>query len=282
MPEGPEVRVTTVYMDQTFGRCKLKDIEILSGRYLLKKGDEKKSSKIIDNLKEFKKELPLKIEKFNCKGKFLYWEIEGDWYIFVTLGLKGRISVGDNMDHNRVHFSTSCGSFYLRDSISNGTINIYHGRERLDKKLKNLGVDLLRTEMKDKEVVEIMREKFKRKKKKGEFIADLLLDQKYLAGVGNYIRADGLYCAKISPFKKFIDLTDIELERLIGCIRKIMKKSLDIQLKRIKKNFVYEKVAPSYKPLVYFRNMTDKSEKVVCKKMKFQNRTIWYVPEVQK
>lgn len=282
MPEGPEVRVTTEYMDQTFGRCKLKDIEILSGRYLLKKGEKKKSSKIIDNLEEFKKELPLKIEKFNCKGKFLYWEIEGNWYIFVTLGLKGRISVGDDMDHNRVRFSTSCGNFYLRDSLSNGTINIYHGRDKLDKKLKSLGVDLLRTEMKDKEVVEIMREKFKRKKKKGELIADLLLDQKYLAGVGNYIRADSLYCAKISPFKKFIDLTDNELERLVACIRKIMKKSLDIQLKRIKKGFVYEKIAPSYRPLVYFRNVTDKGEKVVCKKMKFQNRTIWYVPEVQK
>ena len=59
MPEGPEVRVTSEYMDQKFGRCKLKNIEILSGsRYLLKKGDEKKSSKIIDNLQEFKKELP--------------------------------------------------------------------------------------------------------------------------------------------------------------------------------------------------------------------------------
>ena len=36
-----------------------------------------------------------------------------------------------------------------------------------------------------------------------------------------------------------------------------------------------------YIPLVYFREFTAKNEKVVSKKMKFQNRTIWYVPEVQ-
>lgn len=282
MPEGPEVRVTTEYMNTHFSGCILKEIKILSGRYLLKKGDEKKSSKIIDNLDKFSKKLPLKILKFNCKGKFLYWEIEDDWYIFVTLGLKGRISIGDNEEHNRVQFSTSCGNFYLRDSISNGTINIYNGRDKLDKKLKSLGIDLLRTDLSDKEIVDKLREKFKKKKKKDDLIANLLLDQKYLAGVGNYVRADGLYCAKISPFRKFVDLTDIELEKLIKCLKEIMKKSLDIQLKKTKSVFVYENVARSYTPLVYFRQETDKGEKVVNEKMKLQNRTIWYVPEVQK
>merc|ERR1712094_41164 len=37
-------------------------------------------------------------------------------------------------------------------------------------------------------------------------IGEILLEQKLLAGVGNYIRSDILWLSKISPFRKIIDL----------------------------------------------------------------------------
>jgi len=284
MPEGPEVAVLSNYFNKHYKDCTLKKIDILSGRYYLTEKEKKnaKSSKLIDNLDALRSELPLKITKFNCKGKFIYWELEDDWYIFLTLGLKGRISVGDKEDYNRVKFVTSCGNLYLRDKLNNGTINIYKGCERVQKKLKTLGVDLLKSNMSIKDVAKTLRDKFKKKRNQDELIGDLLLDQKYLAGVGNYIRADALYCAKISPFRKFVDITDDELETLIKCVKKIMTTSFTIQTESCKVKYFYEDVAICYIPLVYFREFTAKNEKVHNEKMKFQNRTIWYVPDVQK
>jgi formamidopyrimidine-DNA glycosylase len=282
MPEGPEVAVMTNFLNKNYKGCILKNIEVLSGRYFIEKKTRKISkSKTINLLEEMKAELPLKILSFSCLGKFIYWELEKDWFVFVTLGLKGRISVGDKEDYNRVKFVTSCGNLYLRDKLNNGTINMYKGRKELDVKLKKLGVDLLQTDLSNKEVAEHFKTVFARKKNKDDFIADILLDQKFLAGVGNYIRADGLYCAKISPFRKVKDMSDEDLIKLIKCLKEVMKKSFDIQTNSCKEKYVYENVAICYIPMVYFREFTAKNEKVENEKMKFQNRTIWYVPSVQ-
>ena len=282
MPEGPEVAVMTNFLNKNYKGCTLKKIEVLSGRYFIEKKTRKISkSKTINLLDDMEAELPLKILSFSCLGKFIYWELEKDWFVFVTLGLKGRISVGDKEDYNRVKFVTSCGNLYLRDKLNNGTINMYKGRKELDAKLKKLGVDLLQTDLSNKEVVEHFKTVFARKKNKDDFIADILLDQKFLAGVGNYIRADGLYCAKISPFRKVKDMSDEDLIKLIKCLKEVMKKSFDIQTNSCKEKYVYENVAICYIPMVYFREFTAKNEKVENEKMKFQNRTIWYVPSVQ-
>jgi formamidopyrimidine-DNA glycosylase len=282
MPEGPEVAAMINFLNKNYKDCILEKVEILSGRYKIGKDVGKvKKSKLINLLYSVSGDLPLKIISFNCYGKFIYWELEDDWYMFVTLGLKGRISVGDKEKYNRVRFVTSCGNLYMRDMLSNGTINFYKGKKEVDNKIRKMGIDLLNTDLSNKDIAKYFRERFNKKRKKDEYIADVLLDQKFFSGVGNYIRADGLYCAKMSPFRKVLDIKDDELIKLIKCLRGIMKNSYEIQTKSCKKKYVYENVAICYIPLVYFREFTVKNEKVENTKMKFQNRTIWYVPEVQ-
>ena len=41
--------------------------------------------------------------------------------------------------------------------------------------------------MSNKDIVEYCKKKYSKKRKKDDYIADILLDQKFLAGVGNYI-----------------------------------------------------------------------------------------------
>jgi len=274
MPEGPEVNVMTEFLNKYYKNCDIKMINILSGRYI----DKNKTINMFDDLI---KDLPIKINDYKCHGKFMYWVLEKDWYIFLTLGLKGRISIGDLEKHNRLQFITTCGDFYFRDQLNNGTIHIYKGKKELDIKLKKLGIDLLQTNMSNKDIIEYCKKKYNKKRKKDDYIADILLDQKFLAGVGNYIRADSLYCAKISPFRKFLDINDDEFIKLIKCIKDIMTNSYEKQISNISEKYKYENIASFYIPLVYSRKITDKNEKVENEKMKFQNRTIWYVPSVQ-
>ena len=204
MPEGPEVAAMIHFLNKNYKDCILEKIEILSGRYkIVKKGEKVSKSKLINSLDSVKKELPLKILSFNCHGKFIYWKLENDWYMFVTLGLKGRISVGDNEEYNRVRFVTSCGNLYMRDMLSNGTINFYKGEKVVNDKIRKLGIDLLSTDLTNKEIAKYFKLKFSKKRNKDENIGNILLDQKFLAGVGNYIRADGLYWRKFLLLGKF-------------------------------------------------------------------------------
>ena len=45
-------------------------------------------------------------------------------------------------------------------------------------------------------------------------LSGLLLDQGFLAGVGNYLRSEILFDAGISPYRKVGSLTESELENL--------------------------------------------------------------------
>src|SRR5208337_5417399 len=56
-------------------------------------------------------------------------------------------------------------------------------------------------------------------------IGQMLMDQSIIAGCGNYIRSEGLYAAKISPWRPSNSLTSDESRRLFDAIEKVMKDS---------------------------------------------------------
>ncbi len=58
-------------------------------------------------------------------------------------------------------------------------------------------------------------------------IKALLLNQKFLAGIGNWIADEVLYQAKIAPQRQACDLTDAEAKRLRGKIRHVLQKACD-------------------------------------------------------
>jgi formamidopyrimidine-DNA glycosylase len=60
-------------------------------------------------------------------------------------------------------------------------------------------------------------------------IGQLLMDQSLFAGVGNYIRAEALYQAKMSPWRLGNQLTEDDLKALYEAIVSVMKESYDHQ-----------------------------------------------------
>ena len=76
--------------------------------------------------------------------------------------------------------------------------------------LAKLGPDVADLEVRfDDVLAQVSDKKFARRQLSG-----LLLDQGFLAGVGNYLRSEILFCAGISPYRKPGSLTEDELEQL--------------------------------------------------------------------
>ena len=57
-------------------------------------------------------------------------------------------------------------------------------------------------------------------------LAALLLDQRFLAGVGNYLRSDILFASGLAPARRAGSLTDAERERLAAAVHALPRQSL--------------------------------------------------------
>ena len=270
MPEGPEVKIMVKYLSNNFKNKTLKNIEILDGRY--------KRHDVPFNYELFLEDLPLVIKSIKCHGKFIYWEFfNSDFVIFNTLGMEGKWTTSEDK-HNNILFLINEKKLYLNDFRNFGTLKFCY-KDELEEKLKELGPDILS----DNNEFEEFKNRLEKKKKN---IAEILLDQKVLAGVGNYLRAEGLYVAKINPFKKIKELTEEELKKLYEVLRQISWFNYDFKkgkkLKIIDDKYEIEKLyskSDSYF-LVYREKKDILGNKVVSEKLK--DRTIFYVPEIQK
>lgn len=269
MPEGPEVRWMVDQINKKIINkkkpCRLLEVEIVSGRYT-KHGFPENYQKFNKLLKEDK----IYLEDLKTKGKFIYMKTENsDWSIWMTLGMSGHLLLYPK-EHLRFIFKTSNGDYYLDDLRNFGTLNFCPNVECLDGKLASIGPDFLNDSDKDftpEIFVDIIR-----KMKQDKQIALALVDQKKMSSIGNYLRAEILYQAKISPLRTLKDLSDEELKNLFKIARKVVKKSYETQ----SKNDIH-----TYSFQVYMKKKDPKGNPVRGDRLS-DKRTIWWVPEVQK
>ena len=80
MPEGPEVKSMVLQLNKFLKGKTLHQIVIHSGRY---------SKKSPDNFNDFIQTLPIKIMEVRNKGKFIWFQFEGGWTMWNTLGMTG-------------------------------------------------------------------------------------------------------------------------------------------------------------------------------------------------
>jgi formamidopyrimidine-DNA glycosylase len=109
-----------------------------------------------------------------------------------------------------VRFTFDKGNLFFYDQLSFGTISILTNEEQLDKKLSQIGVDIMDPLTTLTEFIGAIRRPVLASKE----IGTAIVNQKYIAGIGNYLRADALWLSQISPFRKVKDISDQELARL--------------------------------------------------------------------
>ena len=260
MPEGPDVRQNLDIIKEQISGFTLKGIKILGGKY---------SRQItLDNCQQFQKSLPSKCVKIDNKGKFAYMVLKNGWSIWFSFGMTGFLTTEKGLKHNNVEFicDNSKNNFFFNDQRNFGVIKLEPNLDDLHKKLSTLGPDPIVSRKNAHYFIEKIRSMNPNKE-----ISIVLLDQGLLSGVGNYVRAEALYRAKLNPFAKLKDLTDKQLKKLLDATYYILKKVYNERPKRKD-----EKPRP-FKFQVYERKVDDKGEKVIWTKQPKVGRTIYYV-----
>jgi formamidopyrimidine-DNA glycosylase len=287
MPEGPEVKYLVDWLNKNLKNKKINKIIVHKGKYT-KNGIYTKNSiytKNGINISNIK--LPLIIEKIKCKGKFIYWTfINSDIVMFNTLGMSGWW-IFDEDKHNNIEFVLNDKSIYFNDFRNFGNIT-FSNKINLQKKLNTLGADILDT----KNNIDIFKQRLEGKRN-DTYIATALLDQKVACGCGNYLRAECLYIAKISPYRFIKDLTYTEIETIWNILRQLAwfyyDENKGIKLKIINNKYklynLYKKSGITNKKRDYgyfliYRNDFDPYGNKITKE-NLQGRTIHYVKNVQ-
>lgn len=167
----------------------------------------------------------------NVKGKFMWWELANGWYVWSTYGMSGQWvfdAQGGTPKHAVVSFylalpAADFGDYHdtlhFKDPRHFGTVKFSRGREALDAKLATLGPDMLASPPGMIEFRQIIRRKGART------LAEAVMDQHTICGVGNYIKAEALYLARLSPHRKCESLTDTDADRLRDSIVDVMQRS---------------------------------------------------------
>lgn len=228
MPEVVEVFMTTLYLKHYLLNKKVKNIKILGGRY--KRHRLNGLSTILENV-------PLTIRDINSKGKFIWFVLYGnnkEYYMLNTLGLEGGWSF-QKSEYCHIEFDiegtdVNHQHLYFYDSRNFGTMEFDSDRNKLDYKLNELGEDLLRTSFTEQEFRNRLGYLIGKKKGDTEIIKILMSQKKKSgigSGIGNYLSVESLYKAKISPYKKIIDIyNDAKLcSKLSKSIKYIIKLS---------------------------------------------------------
>ena len=63
-------------------------------------------------------------------------------------------------------------------------------------------------------------------------LGDALLDQRLVAGIGNVWKAESLWHARVSPWRRLGSVSDEELERVLGEAARLMQASLEGRVER--------------------------------------------------
>ena len=120
--------------------------------------------------------------------------------------------------------------------LSYGTMKVAT-KEELEIKLQKLGPDFLDITL----TSDIFIERMRKNSNINKMIGNVLMNQKVVSGIGNYLRADSLWLARISPRRKIKNITDEMMITLYKSIRALIWSDYNykkaVKLKFIRKNF---------------------------------------------
>ncbi len=279
MPEGPEVKIVTDCLNKKLKDKYIHSFIINAGRY--KTHGPPKNTNLFLNL------LPLKVKSVNAYGKFIWFEFYlTDLTLWNTLGMGGWWTTKD-VNHNNISLSYSktqklnkndkIKKINFTDTRNFGTI-IFDTKKFLEKKIENLGPDILSTNLASLDRF------IKLVKKSKKPLCEILLDQKITAGCGNYLRADAMYLAQLNPFVIGKTLSDNIIKELWNILHQLAWYNYDknkaIELGILKSN--YKKVMPdAYNRifLIYGQKTDPHNNPVVTVQVK--DRTLHWVPKIQ-
>ncbi len=221
MPELPEVETICRDLSKKILDKKIKSVVVKKPK-LVKSGVKK----FVNILKGSA------IKKINRRGKLIICELKKNNFLLIHLKMTGQLiykkgskMVGgghgeledDKLPGRYTHiiFELSDGAnLYFNDQRQFGYMKIVDAKE-LEKVLTEFGPEPLSCEFTLNKFNEIL-------KSKKTSIKQVLLNQKYIAGIGNIYADEACFLAKIKPTRKAENLNKKEVKLLYESIKKIL------------------------------------------------------------
>jgi formamidopyrimidine-DNA glycosylase len=210
----------------------------------------------------------------------MHWQFRNETasaWMHVTYGMTGQWSPKKSKHSAGCLTFVDGSSIFYNDTRRFGTIKFVFSEEEHQRKLASLGPDMLSENVNDEKFIERMR------KRPNKTIVEVLLDQSIISGVGNYVKAEALYAARLSPHRVVAKITDDELKTLRYNIVDIMTNSYRSGGATIRDYADPEGNEGLYGSLlkVYGRSLDPHGNEVI-KEETLDGRTTWWCPEEQK
>ena len=230
MPELPEVEVVKRSLTNKLQNLIIKEVKINDGR-LRYRVDKKNIRKIIG----------LKLKKIERKSKFLLFFFNKDTIMLVHLGMTGKFffinqknvkfktsfyyNIDEKKDHkhDRIVFLFSNKKKLIYNDVRKfGFIKILDNKKYNDSlHLKNLGPEPLGSKFNYFYFKQFI-------KSTNRMIKDILMDQKFVSGLGNIYANEILFLSKIKPSRKVKNLEEFEIKKIVKHTKKILKASIKL------------------------------------------------------
>ena len=228
MPELPEVEVVKRSLINKTQNLIVKAVKINDGRLRYK-----------INRNKIKKIIGLKFKKISRKSKYLLFYFNKDIVMLVHLGMTGKFffvnrkskkyktsfyyDINEEKDkkHDRVIFDLSNNQKLIYNDIRKFGFIKFINRHDVDQNihLKHLGPEPLSNKFN----IGYFKNYIKGKERT---IKNLLMDQKFISGLGNIYVNEILFFSGVRPAKKIKKLTNFEIQKIIKFSKKIISKAI--------------------------------------------------------
>ena len=227
MPELPEVEVVKKSLRKTIYDLTIKNIEI-NNKFLRYKINEKLMKRMIKS----------KILSITRRSKYIFINLDNDHTILVHLGMTGKLIIVDaNKNEHKTSFyykliDTKTAHNHLKFKFNKSITLIYNDVRKfgffkifktkdilLSSHLKNLGPEPLSKKFDF--------DYFKKNiKKRKLFLKDLLMNQKFVSGLGNIYVNEAIFLSKLNPKIKAKNISSKKIKSLISSIKKVLSKAI--------------------------------------------------------
>ena len=163
------------------------------------------------------------LEVAEGRGKHLLVHFSGGVVLHTHLGMNGKVLVtaDGRLPYGRPWWTLASGRAVASQTGAKLLRLTSETRARNDPALMQLGPDPLRPEFDVAAAAGRLRERGSSRE-----IGDALLDQGLIAGIGNAIRVEALFRARVDPFRRVGELSDSELELVVEESERVMRESV--------------------------------------------------------
>ena len=202
MPELPEVEIVRKSLDKKIRQKKVKKVIIRNKNLRIR---------IPNNFKKFLENK--KIDKVSRFSKYLIIDLSNNGFCLIHLGMSGTIHLinykkkndftnlsfynSPNLPkkHNHIEIIFDKFKIVYNDPRRFGFFQIIKTNDNLKKRLSHLGPEPFHNKFNLKYFQNFI-------KKKNRCVKDLLIDQKFVSGIGNIYASEILFMSRVNPNKK--------------------------------------------------------------------------------